>query len=131
MTQSQAEELFIIIRNWCYQRYNERVTPGLPQKEYGTRIFELLPKYKKFFPKNCFYTGPVYRKMKKGSNCPKELVACSSEKGTNTNISMFSCPNPRYYQSTCKEGYVLHNILLYLKKLFFLINKILLELKKL
>ena len=120
MTQSQAKELFIIIRNWCYQQYNEKVAPGLPPKEYGTRIFELLPKYKESFPQSCFYTGIIYRKMKKGSNCPKQLVACSYEKGTNTNISMISCPNPRYYQSTCKEGYILHNILLYLKETFSL-----------
>ena len=33
---------------------------------------------------------------------------------------MISCPNPRYYQSTCKEGYILHNILLYLKETFSL-----------
>ena len=62
MTQSQAKELFIIIRNWCYQQYNEKVAPGLPPKEYGTRIFELLPKYKESFPQSCFYTGIIYRK---------------------------------------------------------------------
>lgn len=120
MTQSQAKELLKVIENWCFQYYDGRRCEDMPENEYGIRIFELLPKYKKNFPKNCFYTGPVYRKMEKGSNCPKELVACSFEKGANAKIGFFSLHHPRYYQSTCINGYDLYNIVLYLINFFSL-----------
>lgn len=117
MTKQQAIELLEVIDNWCFQIYDERI-PGVPESEYGIRIFELLPKYRKDFPENCFYTGEVYRKMERGSNCPDGLVACSYNKDANTNIGMFSICRPRYYQSTCKNGYILHNIILYLMSTF-------------
>lgn len=117
MTKQQATELLEIINNWCFQFYDERI-PGVPENEYGIRIFELLPKYKKDFPENCFYTGQVYRKMERGSNCPKKMVACSSKKNANTKIGIFSLNRPRYYQSTCTNGYNLYNIILYLMNTF-------------
>lgn len=113
MTKQQAIELLEVIDNWCFQIYDERI-PGVPENEYGIRIFELLPKYRKDFPENCFYTGEVYRKMERGSNCPDELVACSYNKDANAMIGIFSICKPRYYQSTCTNGYNLHNIILYL-----------------
>lgn len=120
MTQNQAKEFLKVIENWCFQYYDERSCENMPKNEYGIRIFELLPKYKKDFPENCFYTGLVYRKMEKGSNCPKELVACSYEKGANTKIGFLSLRYPRYYQSTCINGYNLYNIVLYLIRSFSL-----------
>lgn len=81
-------------------------------------VVHLLTKYKNNFPENCFYTGPVYRKMEKGSNCPQELVACSCEMGANDRVGLFSITHPRYYQSTCVNGYYLHNIVLYLMDMF-------------
>ena len=114
MKKEQMEELLTIIENWCFQLYNERL--GVSPKEAGTRIFELLPKYKNNFPKNCFYTGMVYRKMEKGSCCPKDLVACSYKKNANVDIGTISICHPRYYQSTCTDGYDLYNILLFLAK---------------
>lgn len=117
MTKQQAIELLTVIKNWCFQRYDGR-TSFIRENDYGIRIFELLPQYKETFPKNCFYTGSVYRKMEKGSNCPKKLVACSKEKGANERIGIFSLKRPRYYQSTCINGYDLHNIVSYLMSNF-------------
>nr|DAF67958.1 MAG TPA: hypothetical protein [Caudoviricetes sp.] len=117
MTKNQAKELLKVINNWCFQRYDGRLF-NIQENEYGIRIFELLPKYKRHFPENCFYTGPVYRKMSKGANCPTQLVSCSSKKGANEFIGFLSIPYPRYYTSTCKDGYVLHDIIVYLMNLF-------------
>lgn len=117
MTKYQAKEFLEIILNWCFQFYDER-TLGIDTDKYGIRIFELLPKYKKNFPEDCFYSGLVYRKMEKGSNCPQELVACSCKIGANDKISLFSINHTRYYQSTCTNGYYLHNIVLYLMDTF-------------
>ena len=113
----QAKELLEIITNWCFQFYDESIH-GVNINECGIRIFELLPKYKNDFPENCFYSGPVYRKMEKGSNCPQELVACSCEIGANNKVGLFSITHQRYYQSTCVNGYYLHNIVLYLMNTF-------------
>lgn len=77
-----------------------------------------MPKYRKDFPENCFYTGEVYRKMERGSNCPDRLVSCSYNKGANVRIGLLSLQRPRYYQSTCTNGYNLHNIILYLINTF-------------
>ena len=117
MTAYQAKEFLEIIANWCFQFYDESI-PGVKTNECGIRIFELLPKYKNDLPENCFYTGPVYRKMEKGSNCSQELVACSYEIGANDRVGLFSITHPRYYQSTCVNGYYLHNIVLYLMDTF-------------
>lgn len=117
MTKQQAIELLEVINNWCFQIYDERI-PEVPENEYGIRIFELLPKYRKDFPENCFYTGEVYRKMERGSNCPDRLVACSYNKYANKRIGLLSLHRPRYYQSTCTNGYNLHNIILYIINTF-------------
>lgn len=79
MTIQEKIKLLNVIKNWCFQYYDER--SGVSTELCGIQIFKLLPKYQKVFPENCFYTGMVYRKAEKGYNCPIHLVACSKEKG--------------------------------------------------
>ena len=106
-------KLLNVIENWCFQLYDKRCC-NITEDEYGIRIFELLPKYENNFPADCFYSGMVYRKANKGYNCPTQLVACSSVKGANANVGLLSINQPRYYQSTCDEGYDLYKIVKWL-----------------
>lgn len=116
MTKEQAQELLVVINNWCFQHYDKRSCDKA--EEYGTRIFELLPKYKKYFPSDCFYNGKVYRIAEKGYNCPKNLVACSYEKDANILINFLSLNHKKHYQSTCENGYNLYNIVNFLDSKF-------------
>lgn len=112
LNKNTAKEILTLICKWISGLFDE---DGIPEK-----LFNLLLKYKSIFPENCFFNGTVYRKtnnINEESDPRNDIIyrmrSCSYVKGAN-HKELYIHFQGKYYQFTCKNGFILIEIVKFL-----------------